>query len=114
MSQSSVVTTHRTPRPDHSARLLVAAFAIADACVRSEVECWCWHCMTDDGRTWLDTTTPTGITDQDEDQREAAELLDHALRYIGLRSPDAFPWRFVRHPERPELVRFEPIKADLP
>lgn len=94
---------------EQNMRLLNAAITIADSCVRSEVECWCRHCMMDDGRTWLDITTPIGITDKDDDQRDAAELLDRALRYIGLRAPDAFPWRFVRHPERPELVRFEDL-----
>ncbi|MBS0463156.1 MAG: hypothetical protein JSS41_11870 [Proteobacteria bacterium] len=109
MSQSSVVTTHRTPRPDHSARLLVAAFAIADACVRSEVECWCEGHIGDDDAAWWDTSKPSGITDGTPDAAMAARNVQRALRYIGLRGADAFPWRFVRHPERPELVRFEDL-----
>lgn len=98
---------------EHSARLLNAAISIADGCVRSEVECWCRPCVMDDGETWLDTTTPVGITDGEDDMREAGQWLERALRYIGLRSPDAFPWRFVRHSERPELVRFEPVEEGL-
>lgn len=33
--------------------------------------------------------------------------IEKALQYIGLREPDALPYRFIRHPEQPHLVRFE-------
>lgn len=92
---------------EHNMRLLNAAITIADSCVRSEVECWSRHCLFEDGRIWLDTSAPVGMTDDPADVRRSAELLALALRYIGLREPDAFPWRFVRHPQRQELVRFE-------
>lgn len=56
---------------------------------------------------WWDTSQPSGLTERPEDRERAARNVQRALRYIGLRGADAFPWRFVRHPERPELVRFE-------
>jgi len=89
---------------EHSARLLNTAIEIADTVVRSEIECYAVG-SEHGGHLWWNI--------QDIDWRDevihavAARAIDNALKYIGLRSPDAFPWTLLRHPERPELVRFE-------
>ncbi|MBS0598178.1 MAG: hypothetical protein JSR92_12815 [Proteobacteria bacterium] len=93
------VSDHR-----HSARLMNAAIAIADACVRSEIECFAVG-SEHGGQLWwnLDDTEW-----RDAESRTFAQAsIARAVRYIELRSPDAFPWTLLRHPERPELVRFE-------
>ncbi|MBS0212351.1 MAG: hypothetical protein JSR26_04105 [Proteobacteria bacterium] len=93
-------------------RLLNAAIEIADATVRSDVECFCeGGCEGGDGASWYDTSKPFGLGESDAQLKLAGLFVQRALRYIGLRSPDAFPWRFVRHPDRPELVRFEEREA---
>lgn len=94
-----------------SARVMNLAFQIADAAVRSEIESAVvsirlnkkdWFCTN---RPVVDEPDMCGVSAAE--RLEARSRIDKAVRYIGLRSPDAFPWRFVRHPERPELVRFE-------
>lgn len=66
-----------------------------------------------DGHYWFDTTRPVldepelGGWFPTEEVAECKQRIARALQYIELREPDAFPTRFIRHPERPELVRFE-------
>lgn len=89
-------------RREHSMQALNAALRIADDEVRPVVECYCDIAVVD-GTTWINTGD---VLDATEDH-DATARVARALQYIGLRSPDAFPWRFIRHPDRPELVRFE-------
>lgn len=93
---------------EHSAQAMALAIGIADDLVRTELEIHADGKIID-GVLWMDTTKPyfcNGKRDQDDEVR-VQYAIDRALKYIGLRNPDAFPWRFVRHPEKPELVRFE-------
>lgn len=66
-----------------------------------------------DRQYWFDTKRPNlGEPDQggfwsSADIAECKQRIDRALQYIELRDPDAFPFRFIRHPEQPHLVRFE-------
>lgn len=88
---------------EHSAQVLNLALWIADSQVRCLVESYGYLQVVEKdggGIVWLNVYPPAENDDVYAD-------LDRALRYIGLRSPDAFPWRFLRHPDRPELVRFE-------
>lgn len=62
---------------------------------------------------WFDTTQST-MEEQElggfftrEEIVDSRQRIDEAIRYIELRGPDAFPVRFIRHPEQPHLVRFE-------
>ena len=77
---------------------IVLALQIADEVVRSDIESNCGHRL-DRGIYWCDTANT--------DERDA---IDRAIRYIELREPDAFPFRFIRHPQQTHLVRFK----DLP
>ena len=86
-----------------SMQALNLAVEIADREVRVMVECYAMHSTEIDGIRWFDTSHQTCANDDCEQQ----QALERAVQYIGLRSPDAFPFRFIRHPERPELVRFE-------
>jgi len=89
---------------EHSARLLNTAIEIADTVVRSEIECYAVG-SEHGGHLWWNIDDTEW---RDEAIRPFAEAsVARALRYIELRSPDAFPWTLLRHPERPELVRFE-------
>lgn len=80
-----------------SMRALDLALRIAD----HEVQHILYRCDVTlaDNAHWLDTRRCQGD--------EHANQVERAVRYIGLRHADAFPWRFIRHPDRPELVRFE-------
>lgn len=80
-----------------SMRALDLALRIAD----NEVHHILYRChgAFADNAHWLDT--------RECQSDEHANQVERAVRYIGLRDADAFPWRFIRHPERPELVRFE-------
>ena len=90
----------------HSAQVLDLALQIADAEVQAIVECNT-ACELAGGHYWCDTSKVAPDMQAHQEDREFAQATtQRALRYIGLRSPDAFPWRFVRHPDRPELVRF--------
>ncbi len=86
---------------EHSAQVMNLALQLADLEVRPVVEAYA-DGEAIDGVAWFNLSTGGAA-----DHRESVDL---AVRYIGLRSPDAFPWRFVRHPERPELARFEEIE----
>lgn len=86
-----------------SMQALNLAVEIADREVRMMVECYAQRGIEIEGIHWLDISH----SDRANDDCEQQAALERAVQYIGLRSPDAFPWRFVRHPERPELVRFE-------
>lgn len=86
-----------------SMQALNLAIEIADREVRVMVECYAMQAAEINGVRWLDTSHHACVNDDCEQQ----EALERAVQYIGLRSPDAFPFRFIRHPERPELVRFE-------
>lgn len=82
-------------------RVMNLAIQIADAEVRSIVEIYCNDGeVADNGVVWMDTET-SSISD------EAKSVLVDAIQYIELRTPTAFPWRLVRHPDKPHLVRFE-------
>lgn len=83
---------------EHSAQVMNLALQIADAEVRSVIQAYA------DGEVIDDVMWMSVVTAASEEHQKVVEM---AVRYIGLRSPDAFPWRFVRHPERPELARFE-------
>ena len=108
----------RQPRPaaehpanvasrEHSAQAMALALEIADAEVHGIVEQYAAEVAEGD-TFWFDTTTaPLDMQRHQEDRDFALSTTQRAVRYIDLRNPDAFPWRFVRHPERPELVRFE-------
>ena len=92
---------------EHSAQALNLALQIADAEVQGLVESYSPAIM-DGGYVWCDTSKPPeDMLRFEEDRQLALSTTARAVRYIGLRHPDSFPWRFVRHPERPELVRFE-------
>ena len=83
-----------------SMRALNLALQIADGEARTMLETYC-----DDGEKigdahWLNVKTSGG-------DAETRQAIDRAVRYIDVRCPDAFPWRFIRHPEQPHLVRFE-------
>lgn len=103
--------TRQPPRPaaahpanmasrEHSAQVMNLAIQLADLEVRPVVQAYADGEYVD-GVLWFNLTTGGAA-----DHRESVDV---AVRYIGLRSPDAFPWRFVRHPERPELARFEDL-----
>lgn len=94
---------------EHSAQLMNLAIEIADGEVHGMVEMYA-HEVELDGQVWWDTSTPPLDMRRQADRDFALATTARALRYIGLRQPDAFPWRFVRHPEKPELVRFETQK----
>lgn len=108
----------RQPRPaaqhpanvasrEHSAQVMDLALQIADAEARGIIEVYSLD-VDADGQHWSDTSQPPLSRHRhQEDIDFALAATSRAVRYIGLRNPDAFPWRFVRHPERPELVRFE-------
>ena len=108
----------RQPRPaaahpanvasrEHSAQAMALALQIADTEVRGIIEMYSAGESTG-GVAWCDTSqAPVDMRRHQEDRDFAAQATERAVRYIGLRNPDAFPWRFTRHPERPELVRFE-------
>lgn len=96
--------TRQPPRPaaDHpvntanrerSMRVLNLALQIADQVVRDDVE-WAGKLTTLEGVVWHD------ISAENDD-------LQRPLQYIELRDPDSAPWRFIRHPDQPHLVRFE-------
>lgn len=92
---------------EHSAQVMNLAIKIADAEVHGIVEMYANE-VDLDGQVWWDTSTPPlDMRRHQEDRDFALATIARAVRYIGLRHPDAFPWRFVRHPEKPELVRFE-------
>lgn len=78
---------------ERSMRALNLALSIADEVVRDDIK---WLCQTvrQMQTAWLEI---------DASNREVAR----AVEYIGLREPDALPYRFIRHPEQPHLVRFE-------
>ncbi len=92
---------------EHSAQAMNLALEIADDAVRSDVEIYSAICAID-CTLWCDTRNPPADMDRHEADRELSRhMVGRALQYIGLRNPDGMPWRFIRHPERPELVRFE-------
>ena len=84
---------------ERSMRALDLALRIADHEVQRILR-GCDGALVDNVR-WIDTRFY-----RDDDH---ANQVERAMRYIGLRHADAFPWRFIRHPERPELVRFEDL-----
>ena len=88
-----------TPAQERSMRALDLALRIADHEVQRIIRLRCDGALAD-GEQWLDLRF-AGDSEEDKIQ------VDRAVRYIGLRHADAFPWRFIRHPDRPELVRFE-------
>lgn len=110
--------TRQPPRPaaahpanmasrEHSALLMNLAIQIADAEVHGIVEMYAFELVLDD-KIWFDTSlVPMDMRRHAADRDFAASTVARAIRYIDLRSPDAFPWRFIRHPEQPHLVRFE-------
>lgn len=66
-----------------------------------------------DGHYWFDINRPA-LAEPDmggfwttEEIAECKQRIDRAVQYIELREPDAFPSRFIRHPDQPHLVRFE-------
>jgi hypothetical protein len=85
---------------EHSAQVMNLALQLADLEVRPVIPAYADGEFID-GVAWFNLTHGGAA-----DHKESVNL---AVRYIGLRSPDAFPWRFVRHPERPELARFEDL-----
>lgn len=92
---------------EHSANTMNLALTIADGAVRSDVECYADPCSIE-GTDWLNTAVAVAAGKYTPDDLVIWQgYVDRAVRYIGLRHPDAFPWRFIRHPELPHLVRFE-------
>lgn len=91
---------------EHSMQVLNLALRIADANVRSDIECYAY--WKEHGRHNLyDTSKP--CEDEKATPAERAEhlqLATDALRYIELRG-DAFPWRLVRDGSFPNIVHFE-------
>ena len=82
---------------ERSMRALDLALRIAD----NEAHHILYRCEVTlaDNAHWLDTRRCQGD--------DHANQVERVVRYIGLRHADAFPWRFIRHPDRPELVRCE-------
>lgn len=103
-AEAGVMIAEQRAHRDHSARLMHTAIAIADACVRSEIECYAVGCE-ENGVLWWKLHD---VEWRDAETRASAEeAISRALNYIALRSPDAFDWTLLRHPQHPEWVRFE-------
>lgn len=95
------------PTRESSMRALNLALSIADDAVRSDIEAYSVPWM-DGGHVWNDTSkVPEDMRRHADDRQLARDMIERSLDYIGLRNPDGMPWRFIRHPDRPELVRFE-------
>ncbi|MFC3716829.1 hypothetical protein ACFONC_11770 [Luteimonas soli] len=95
-----------TASKEHSMQVLNLALRIADASVRTEIECWAFwkehghHNVYDTSKPCQDEkATP-------EDNAARLKAVADALLYIDLRG-DAFPWRLVRDPSFPNIVHFE-------
>lgn len=87
------------PKQQTIAQYLQLAAEIADRTVRSDIELF-----TKD--VWVD-----GIQHYDLDAPrlydEDVSMVRDALEYIDLRGEGVFPWVMRRHPQHPNLVRFE-------
>lgn len=81
---------------DETVRL---ALAIADEEARCHIECNC-RAERIGGAVWWDTLTDEGTGDDDADEFDVAITTPNCVRYLELRD------LIVRHPTRPELVRF--------
>ena len=97
---------------ERSLRAVNLATVIANDVVQGVIEANAVP-LSVDGHNWFDTTRPAldepemGSWFTTDEVAECKQRIARALQYIELREPDAFPTRFIRHPERPELVRFE-------
>lgn len=89
---------------EHSMRAVNFAISIADDVVRSVVASNAASFRAA-GHDWFDTNCP--VWADEEAAAECEQRIARALQYIELRDPRAFPFRFIRHPDQPHLVRFE-------
>ncbi|EMT5435820.1 hypothetical protein WMR10_001369 [Stenotrophomonas maltophilia] len=87
------------------------AAEIADKTVRSDIELFAKDVYID-GVQHYDLDAPR-LYDED------VAMVRDAIEYIGLRGEGVFPWIMHRHPQHPNLVRFEdkpvprPIKGPV-
>ena len=83
------------------------AVAIADAAVRSDIECFAHVFVDTDGHDAYDLnrTQEAGKTDPESEAFAQHQVINAAL-YIDRRG-DVFPWRMLRCVSAPHLVRFE-------
>ncbi|MCI1111001.1 hypothetical protein MOQ26_08125 [Stenotrophomonas maltophilia] len=75
------------------------AAEIADKTVRSDIELFAKDVYID-GVQYYDLDAPR-LFDED------VAMVRDAIEYIGLRGEGVFPWTMHRHPQHPNLVRFE-------
>ena len=88
---------------ERSMRQMNAAIAFADAAAKLFIEYCADADFLDDGPVWYDTSNCAG----NGDLSRYVKACEFAAQYIEMRDPDAFPFRFIRHPDQPHLVRFE-------
>ncbi|WP_414499169.1 hypothetical protein [Stenotrophomonas maltophilia] len=81
------------------AEVLQLAAEIADRTVRSDIELFAKDVYVD-GVQHYDLDAPR-LYDED------VSMVRDALEYIDLRGEGVFPWIMHRHPQQPNLVRFE-------
>ena len=86
---------------------VIACDVVSDVVTNNAVSLWM------EGQYWFDINRPA-LAEPDqgsfwttEEIVECKQRIDRAMQYIELRDPDAFPFRFIRHPDQPHLVRFE-------
>ncbi|MCD0281289.1 hypothetical protein JWH04_20495 [Xanthomonas melonis] len=88
---------------------LLGALAIADDCVRSEIELYARQ-RTVGGMRFFDTGR--AVSDGADGIGDLA-VVRRALAYIAARG-DVWPWRLKRHISDPALVCFEEKGAEVP
>ncbi|HDS1622409.1 TPA: hypothetical protein QEL29_000705 [Stenotrophomonas maltophilia] len=87
------------PKQQPIAQYLQLAAEIADRTVRSDIELFAKDVYVD-GVQHYDLDAPR-LYDED------VSMVRDALEYIDLRGEGVFPWIMHRHPQHPNLVRFE-------
>ncbi|PZT06320.1 hypothetical protein A7X89_11215 [Stenotrophomonas maltophilia] len=87
------------PKQQSIAQYLQLAAEIADRTVRSDIELFAKDVWVD-GIQHYDLDAPR-LYDED------VSMVRDALEYINLRGEGVFPWIMHRHPQQPNLVRFE-------
>ncbi len=87
------------PKQQTIAQYLQLAAEIADRTVRSDIELFAKDVWVD-GIQHYDLGAPR-LYDED------VSMVRDALEYIDLRGEGVFPWIMHRHPQQPNLVRFE-------
>lgn len=118
---SYYTTAEQLDKAGNAMDVLANALAIADAAVRSDIEC-CAHQLRiqADGGYWIYSTTDTcrlraAMTDSEAatqpfaynlaEQLELLKCTQRAAEYIRQRG-NVFPWRMVDVPDMPGYVRF--------